>query len=67
MKKMVKKNQVILTLLAMMIAVAGYLNYAGKGEEASGAGDKDSQKRQNRTQKFIRFFHISSSYHLQTD
>ncbi len=42
MKKVVKKNQVILTLLAMMIAVAGYLNYAGKGEEASGADGKDS-------------------------
>ncbi len=42
MKKIVKKNQVILTLLAMMIAVAGYLNYAGKGEQAFGANDKDS-------------------------
>lgn len=42
MKKVVKKNQVILTLLAMMIAVAGYLNYAGKGEEASGGEDKGS-------------------------
>lgn len=42
MKRVVKKNQVILTLLAMMIAVAGYLNYAGKGEQASGANDGDS-------------------------
>lgn len=42
MKKIVKKNQVILTLLAMMIAVAGYLNYAGKGEQVLGANDKDS-------------------------
>ncbi len=42
MKKVVKKNQVILTLLAMMIAVAGYLNYAGSGDQAQGAGDKDS-------------------------
>jgi len=41
-KKMVKKNQVILTLLAMMIAVAGYLNYADNAKHASGAGDKDS-------------------------
>lgn len=30
MKKIVKKNQVVLTLLAVMIAVAGYLNYAGR-------------------------------------
>ncbi len=30
MKRIVKKNQIILTLLAVMIAVAGYLSYAGK-------------------------------------
>ena len=30
MKRIVKKNQFILTLLAVMIAVAGYLSYAGK-------------------------------------
>lgn len=29
MKKIVKKNQVVLTVLAVMIAVAGYLTYAG--------------------------------------
>ena len=29
MKKRVKKNQVIITALAVMIAVAGYLNYSG--------------------------------------
>lgn len=33
MKRIVKKNQVILTLLAVMIAVAGYLNYAGKAND----------------------------------
>ena len=27
--KRVKKNQVIITALAIMIAVAGYINYAG--------------------------------------
>ncbi|MCI8515053.1 MAG: SpoIIIAH-like family protein [Lachnospiraceae bacterium] len=31
MKRIFKRNQVVLTLLAVMIAVAGYLNYAGKG------------------------------------
>ncbi len=31
MKKIVKKNQIIITILAIMIAVAGYLNYAKKG------------------------------------
>ena len=30
MKRIVKKNQFILTLLAVMIAIAGYLSYAGK-------------------------------------
>ncbi len=38
MKRIVKKNQVILTLLAVMIAVAGYLNYAGKVEKADDSG-----------------------------
>ena len=40
MKKIVKRNQVIITSLAILIAVAGYLNFADvdlgfKGEEAS--------------------------------
>lgn len=30
MKKVFKKNQIIITTLAIMIAVAGYLNFAGK-------------------------------------
>lgn len=34
MKKIFKKNQVIVTLLAVLIAVAGYLNYADKNEKA---------------------------------
>ena len=29
MKRIVKKNQIIITALAIMIAVAGYLNYSG--------------------------------------
>ena len=29
MKNMVKKNQIMITALAIMIAVAGYLNFAG--------------------------------------
>ena len=27
MKKLIKKNQVIITALAIMIAIAGYINY----------------------------------------
>lgn len=30
MKKLVKKNQIIITALALMIATAGYLNYSGR-------------------------------------
>lgn len=30
MKRLFKKNQIIITSLAMMIAVAGYLNYSGR-------------------------------------
>lgn len=30
MKRIMKKNQIIITALAIMIAVAGYLNYSGK-------------------------------------
>ena len=30
MKNMVKKNQIMITALAIMIAVAGYLNFAGE-------------------------------------
>lgn len=43
MKRLFKKNQIIITTLAIMIAVAGYLNYSGrifgeskKAEETSG-------------------------------
>lgn len=33
MKRILKKNQVVLTLLAVMIAVAGYLNYTADSKE----------------------------------
>lgn len=35
MKKLFRRNQIIITTLAVMIAAAGYLNYAGKQEMAS--------------------------------
>ena len=49
MKRIVKKNQVILTLLAVMIAVAGYLSYAGKfdfpgGEKQAQADAKEKEE-----------------------
>lgn len=33
MKSMVRKNQVMITALAVMIAVAGYLHFAGETSE----------------------------------
>lgn len=43
MKRILKKNQVVLTLLAVMIAVAGYLNYTAdsKDTEAQAAASGD--------------------------
>ena len=35
-KKIFRRNQIIITTLAVMIAAAGYLNYAGKGQRAAG-------------------------------
>ena len=41
MKRLFKKNQVIFTSLALMIAVAGYLNYSDKifGEKSHDVGN----------------------------
>ena len=39
MKKLFRRNQIIITTLAVMIAVAGYLNYAGKKELEASAGE----------------------------
>lgn len=38
MKKLFRRNQIIVTTLAVMIAAAGYLNYAGGGDLAVGSG-----------------------------
>ena len=45
MKRLFKKNQVIVTSLALMIAVAGYLNYSGRifGEESHEAGNEQAE------------------------
>ena len=44
MKRIFKKNQIIITTLAIMIAVAGYLNYSGRilEEKADTASSDDS-------------------------
>ena len=38
MKRLFRRNQIIITTLAVMIAAAGYLNYAGKRDLAAGSG-----------------------------
>lgn len=38
MKKLFRRNQIIVTTLAIMIAAAGYLNYAGKKDLEAGSG-----------------------------
>ena len=35
MKRLFRRNQIIITTLAVMIAAAGYLNYAGKMRSGS--------------------------------
>lgn len=43
MKKILQKNQIIITALAIMIAVAGYLNYTGKDIEQYGLNASDGE------------------------
>ena len=35
MKRVFRRNQIIITTLAIMIAAAGYLNYAGNAQKFS--------------------------------
>ena len=44
MKKILRKNQVVISALAVMIAVAGYLTYAGKDgvQDAKGTIEQSS-------------------------
>lgn len=45
MKRLFKKNQIIITTLAVMIAIAGYLNYSGKlfGETEKGTTEANAE------------------------
>lgn len=54
MKRIMRKNQVIITVLAVMIAIAGYLTYAGRVDIAGRSTDSSAkmpamQKRQSRS------------------
>ena len=51
LKKLFKKNQLIITALAALIAVAGYLNHAEKkiGDEAKQAAASEQQSTEKNT------------------
>ena len=44
MKGIVKKNQIIITALAILIAVAGYLNYSEKNMKSLSGGSKEASE-----------------------
>lgn len=44
MKKILKKNQIIITVLALMIAVAGYINYSDGIKKKSAKSDKNDKE-----------------------
>lgn len=46
MKHLFKKNQIIITTLAVMIAIAGYLNYSGKlfGDDPNSSAEANTEK-----------------------
>lgn len=64
MKKIFKKNQIIITALAVMIAVAGYLNYSGsklgKNAMPTAAEDASVQKETEETGNDSALFDIDS-------
>ena len=43
MKNLIKKNQLMITALAIMIAIAGYLQFAGTGLEEEAARVNDGK------------------------
>ena len=49
LKRLFKKNQIIITALAVMIAIAGYLNYSGR---LFGAKEDGAKRRVRRNQDF---------------
>lgn len=62
MKNMVKKNQIMITALAIMIAVAGYLNFAGgsiKEEEIVATGSEAAMTEEAADTEVAALFEIS--------
>lgn len=48
MKKLVHKNQIIITALAVMIVVAGYLNFTGQEIATGNILQKDAKQTQSK-------------------
>ena len=57
MKRLFKKNQIIIATLAVMIAVAGYLNYSGRlfvGETDESTTEANADLAESGTSRYIR-------------
>lgn len=65
MKDMVKKNQVMITALAIMIAIAGYLHFAGEVPQ-EGSLEANADVAQNQVQEHIRIEDLTADYDLNS-
>ncbi len=65
MKDMVKKNQVMITALAIMIAIAGYLHFAGEVPQ-EGSLKANADVAQNQVQEHIRIEDLTADYDLNS-
>ena len=52
-KKKFRKNQVIITALAIMIAVAGYINYADSTLSTKGDGRRNHRRHKHRIKRHL--------------
>lgn len=66
MKDMVKKNQVMITALAIMVAIAGYLHFAEEVPEDSSLEASADVVDQNQIQKHIRIEDLTQDYDLNS-
>ena len=68
MKGKVKKNQLIIVALAVMIAAAGYLNYTGRlfGENAKGTKEANADlTNQKQEAKKLKVMILKQKEHLE--
>lgn len=66
MKDMVKKNQVMITALAIMVAIAGYLHFAGEVPEDSSLEASADVVSQNQIQEHISIEDLTQDYDLNS-